>query len=277
MIAETVDKFTVLAREKIDHLEKTPLAVAVSAMMAGAYIGIGLILALSAGSSASPAYRSLLMGLVFGIGLVLVTFSGAELFTGYALYLTFGLLRRRVNGIEALRALLFVWGGNLAGALVLSGIFTLGGDGSLLANAHPFLFDYVGHKIEPAALQLLCRAALCNWLVCLSIWTAARVTNVVAKLLVISWCLIAFVTCGFEHCVANMTAFLLALFAEPGQVALVPGMLRNLLVVTLGNILGGSIFVAIGYVLVGRSDLKRTPEALPARLGQGLDKAARAL
>ncbi len=97
MIAETVAQFTALAREEANHVRVSPVPVAVGAMMAGAYIWIGIIVALSVGSTASAVYRPLLMGLVFGIALVLVVFSGAELFTGYAHYMMFGLLGRTVR------------------------------------------------------------------------------------------------------------------------------------------------------------------------------------
>lgn len=193
MIAETVAQFNALAREKADHVRVSPMPVAVGAMMAGAYIGIGIILALSVGSMASAEYRPLLMGLVFGIALVPVVFSDAELFTGYAFYMTFGLLGRTVRWREVLGAGAYVWIGNLAGTLVLAALFTADGDGTLLAGRQPYLFDYVVHKNDAVPIQLFCRAVLCNWLVCFTIWTAARIENEAAKLIVIACCLLAFV------------------------------------------------------------------------------------
>lgn len=230
-------------------------------MLGGAYIGVALILALTVGSASGPAYRSLLMGLVFGIGLILVIFAGAELFTGYALYMTFGLLHRTVDWKETLRAWAFVWLGNLIGAAVLSAVFVAGGTGSLLAAPHPFLFEYTDHKISADMVQLFCRAALCNWLVCLAIWTAARVGSESAKMIAMAWCLLAFVACGFEHSVANMTAFSLSLFAggTSGTVVMLAGGAYNLVVVTLGNLAGGGIFVALAYAAVARSEISRKP------------------
>src|ERR1051326_1253573 len=86
------------------------------------------------------------------------------------------------------------------------------------------------------ALELFARAILCNWLVCLAIWTSARMTNDTAKCIVIFWCLYAFIASGFEHSIANMTLFAIALLApHPASVTLA-GMGWNLLWVSLGNI-----------------------------------------
>ena len=98
-------------------------------------------------------------------------------------------------------------------------------------------------------VELIARAALCNWLVCLALWMAARTTNDTAKAIVIFWCLFAFIASGFEHSVANMTLLSIALLGEHPDTVSLAGMGHNLLWVTLGNIIGGSVFMALGYWL----------------------------
>ena len=105
------------------------------------------------------------------------------------------------------------------------------------------------YKMSSPIVDLIARAILCNWLVCLALWMSARTSNDAAKCIVIFWCLFAFIASGFEHSVANMTLLSLALLgSHPESVSLV-GMFYNLLWVTVGNIIGGSIFMGLGYWL----------------------------
>src|ERR1051325_10707813 len=87
------------------------------------------------------------------------------------------------------------------------------------------------------------RGILANWLVCLAVWCAMRTTSDVAKLVLIFWCLFAFIGAGFEHSIANMTLLALALFQSHGETITWMGYLQNLVPVTLGNIVGGAIMV----------------------------------
>ena len=102
-------------------------------------------------------------------------------------------------------------------------------------------------KMELPATALIARGALCNWLVCLALWMSLRVSSDSAKCIVIAWCLLAFIAAGFEHSVANMTVHLLALFGPSNEAISILGATYNLVWVTLGNIIGGSVFVGFAY------------------------------
>ena len=101
--------------------------------------------------------------------------------------------------------------------------------------------------MELPASALFARGILCNWLVCLALWMAMRVSSESAKCIVIAWCLLAFIAAGFEHSVANMTVHLLALFGPSNDAVSLFGAAHNLLWVTLGNVVGGSVFVGLAY------------------------------
>ena len=101
--------------------------------------------------------------------------------------------------------------------------------------------------MNDSALALFARAILCNWLVCLAIWMSARVNSDSAKCIVIFWCLLAFIASGFEHSVANMTLLGLSLVGNHPATVSVGGFAWNMLWVTLGNIVGGAVFVAGAY------------------------------
>ena len=249
--AETVLDFARLARTKADALKGSPLGFAVAAMMAGAYVGMGILLIFSVGQPADPSVRSLVMGMSFGIALTLVVFAGSELFTGHTMCMTFGRLVRTVSTTELCCCWGASWLGNLGGSALLAALFVAGGGGTVLeAGGNDLLHAVAAKKMHAPAMELLVRAMLCNWLVCLAIWTAARTKNDAAKCILIFWCLYAFIAAGFEHSVANMTVFAVALLSEHPETLTVTAAGRNLLWVTLGNSISGTVFMAIGYWLV---------------------------
>jgi len=112
--------------------------------------------------------------------------------------------------------------------------------------------------------ELFFRGLLCNVLVCLAVWTAARTKEDLAKLVLIFWCLFGFIGAGFEHSVANMTLLGLGLFV-PHDPALVSwaGFARNLLPVTIGNFVGGALFVAGAYWFATRESAAAVARPAP--------------
>lgn len=255
---QTCDNFAEFAKRKAEAMKRAPLGFLVGCMLAGAYIGIALILALtcSAGVPAESGLRPLITGSVFGIGLLLVLFAGADMYTGYVMYVIFGLARRTITITDAIALLVFVWVGNLIGGALFSWLFNATG-GGIVYSAKSYLHDYVMHKEVVGWVPLLAKATLCNWLVCLAIWTPARLQNELAKIAAMAWCLLAFVACGFEHSVANMTATLVGLMAPPAIGFGTPVLAAyNLGIVTLGNFIGGAVLVAGAYLVYASADQK---------------------
>ena len=222
----------------------------VSASLAGAYVGVAVVLLISVSSplfaDESPMTR-LVQGAVFGVALVLVVFAGAELFTGNAMTMLQGVRARTVQR----RDLAAVWAaslfGNLAGSLAFAAVVNAGGTldggpGEALVEA------MVTAKNVAAGPQLFWRAVLCNLLVCLALWMAGRVQGDVAKVLVIWFALLAFIGSGFEHSVANMTIFGLGIFEGHATAA---DLFRNLAWTVPGNVLGGGLLVGVTYSWLG--------------------------
>lgn len=252
-VEETCVWFSRTGARKVAAMRRSPLGFTVASMLGGAYIGIALVLALTVSSGLPAGARPLAAGAVFGLGLLLVLFAGAELFTGAVMYAAFGLARGTVRLPETVAMLLWVWIGNLVGSAILAWVFSTGGGGAIFAAPSAFLHDYVAHKIDVGAGALVARASLCNWLVCLAIWMPARLKGEGAKILAMAWCLLAFVASGFEHSVANMTLFSLAALSPVHPISL-SGAAHNLLWVTVGNVLGGSLLVAFAYLSVARTE-----------------------
>jgi formate/nitrite transporter FocA (FNT family) len=93
MFLETVNQFATVATTKIAFLRRSPLGFWLSSMMAGAYVGLGIILIFCVGANVDPSIRPIVMGASFGIALTLVIFAGSDLFTGHTMFMTFGWLR----------------------------------------------------------------------------------------------------------------------------------------------------------------------------------------
>ena len=255
-IPEALAESAELARTKAASVIRLPRFL-VSAMLAGAYIGIGIVvLAAAAGpflAASSPAAK-LVSGAVFGIALTLCVMAGAELFTGNVMIMLQGAIAGSVNAVE----LSLVWAatlvGNLGGSLLFAWMVDKGG--TLYAKtatggpgpAGALIDSAVKAKNAATGPQLFWRAVLCNLLVCLAVWMAARTRSDAAKTIVIWWCLLAFIVAGFEHSIANMTVFGLAIFVHHAAFS---DLLRNLAWTVPGNMVGGGLLVAYN-VIAGR-------------------------
>ncbi|MBR0308084.1 MAG: formate/nitrite transporter family protein [Mogibacterium sp.] len=250
------DEFTTAANGaagKLKLLNSNPLGYFLLSMLAGAYIGFGILLVFTlSGALAGAPYTKLVMGCCFGVALSLVVIAGAELFTGNNLVMTAGVLRKTVTLGDACKLWAVCWLGNLAGSVLLALIFAMTGlysDATLSA-----MTTAAAGKMTAGFLPLLTRGILCNMLVCLAVWCGFRAKSDAGKLIMIFWCLLAFFATGFEHSVANMTLLTLSLLNNGGNEAIsFGGYCFNLIVVTIGNMIGGILFVALPYSAASKS------------------------
>lgn len=257
------------------ELVRTPGLFLVRTMLAGAYIGIGVLIMVTAGGPlvvAGSPWAPLVQGAVFGIALTIVLVAGGELATSAMMILTQGAIAGRVGWGRAGAVLLACLGGNLLGALVFAAL--LAGSGVLAPEtaAGQNIARMIEHKAEATTLQLVVRGVLCNLMVCLAVWCWARLRSEVARILVVFACVLVFITSGFEHVVANMTTFWFGLLTGvPG--ATVGEFARNVLAVGVGNTLGGAVLVGAAYAYGARpapADDATVPTAdgaVPAQAG----------
>lgn len=232
--------------------------------LAGAYIAFGGLLAEVttgglAAAGAPPGIVKLLFGATFPVGLMLVVIAGSELFTGNNMYMPFGILAGKASWMGLIRNWVGSWVFNLIGALFvayvlayLTGILTadpwaagaitiaktkaLGGAQFLAAGKTVTSYTWT---------QVFFRAIGCNWLVCLAVYMAIASDDIIGKLIGIWFPIMAFVAIGFEHVVANMFFIPMGIFL--GGVTWSQFFLNNMVPATLGNIIGGGIFVAAIY------------------------------
>ena len=216
----------------------------VLAILAGTFIGFGAaaFTAVMTGVDTSFGPSRLLGGVVFSLGLILVVVGGAELFTGNAL-MVMAVVEKRISKQRLFRNWAVVYFGNLIGASMLALAFGL--SGILEGAIGQMAIALAEAKADLSVLEAVVRGILCNALVCLAIWLTFAARTVAGKILAILWPISAFVLLGLEHSVANMYFFPQA-WAAGGQVTLVAAS-SNLLSVTIGNILGGGLGVALAY------------------------------
>lgn len=238
-------------QKKIKLLQTNLTGYFLSSMLAGLYVGLGIILIFSIGgflSAAQSPFTKTVMGISFGIALSLVIIAGAELFTGNVFVMTAGLARKGVTWAQAGWLLLVSYVGNLAGSVLLAYVYFL--TGLSTGPVGEFIAKTSATKMGLPFGQLFFRGVLCNILVCLAVWSSFRCKEEVAKLIMVFWCLFAFITAGFEHSVANMTLLAIALFNPAGAAVSVGGYVYNLVAVSLGNMVGAVLFLAIPYSLI---------------------------
>ena len=258
------------------------------AVLAGAFISLGAVFATTVGaggiavtaSGGETAYvaglpyglNRLLVGLVFCLGLVLVVIGGAELFTGNNL-IVMAWASGKVKGRALLRNWVVVYLGNFVGSIGTVILMFLTRQYTFGANSVGIAALKIGvAKVDFTFLQAVALGILCNTLVCLAVWMTFSARSTLDKIAAIIFPISAFVTAGFEHSVANMYFVPYALFIkmfDPVYIALIGGeisnldmltwqafVLNNLIPVTIGNIIGGAVFVAAVYwAIFLRSDM----------------------
>jgi nitrite transporter len=245
MSQSDVSSFAEQSQAKATRLDQTPLGYFILSVLAGAYLGFAITLIFSVGAPfaaiGSPAFK-LVMGAAFGVALSLVIFAGSELFTGNNMVCAIGALRGSISWGTLARIFGVSLLGNLAGSLWLAWLVAQSG-----VMSQPPQIDLImkvaTSKMTLSAWELVIRGILCNWLVCLAVWMAGRTTNDAAKLVLIFWCLLAFVGSGFEHSIANQSLLGIALLLPHPDSVTWLGLLWNQAFVILGNVIGGSVFV----------------------------------
>lgn len=238
-------------------------------ILAGCYIAFGAYASTMASFNlvsdpSSFGLGKVVAAAVFPVGLMLVVLCGAELFTGNCLMVT-GLLDKRFGIGSLLRNWLIVYTGNLAGSLLMAALINYAGllgsgDGLLGAITIKTAIGKCGLDFGKAFVL----GILCNWMVCLAIWMATGAQSSVGKMLAVWFCIGLFIIGGFEHSVANMYFIPSGIIASANAdwVSLL-GLdisnlswgnffVKNLLPVTLGNIVGGGFFVGTMYWVTSR-------------------------
>ncbi len=257
-IAETVAQSVGVAKATSPWI-----TVFILGILAGAYIGFGGLLSTTVtfdmASKWGIGFTKILGGASFSVGLMLVVIAGAELFTGNNLMVS-SVLSREISFNTMLKRWGVVFFANFIGSILVALLFYFSGlwktgDGALGVAAIKVAY----HKVTLSFSEALWRGIGCNWLVCLAVWMALASRQTIGKIFAIFFPITAFVAIGFEHSVANMYFIPAGIMLRYGaslsglegidlsQLNVINFLWKNLLPVTIGNIIGGAVFVGMSY------------------------------
>ncbi len=230
---------------------------------AGMFIGFAGVAATTASATVeNPSLAKLLGAIVFPAGMAMVLVAGSELFTGNNLIII-SVLEKKVKVAEMLKNWLMVFLGNFIGAAFVAVLVVYGHIPDLFSRVlAEKMVASANARVHMSFLDAVVRGILCNILVCIAVWAAFAAKKVSGKLLMSFWPVMIFVLCGFEHSIADIYFGIAGILTaqEYGIAAqglhMASFLLRCLLPVTIGNIIGGAGIVGFGYWLVY---LRHTP------------------
>lgn len=244
-------------------------------MLAGGFIAFGAATSSVAAHHISDVGTArVTAGTIFPVGLMMIILIGGELFTGDCLMVT-GIWNKKYRVTEMIRVLAIVWISNLVGAVIVTALVSNSGiyaysDGGLGAYLIKTAYGKCG--IEP--IRAFCSGILCNILVCAAVLMSNAARNVIGKIAAIFFPIMAFVVGGWEHCVANMFYIPAGIMAAANSEYVAKasewyglsarqianrvnfgGFFSNIIPVTLGNIVGAMLFVALPLYLIHKDDI----------------------
>jgi len=251
MFHEEITTVAKAASTKFAFLRNNSVGYLISSMFAGVFVGFGILLIFTiSGLMDGISYSKIIMGMVFGGVLCMVIIAGAELFTGNNFVMAVGISERTVSITNAMKLWAVSLLGNWLGSVLLSILFV--GTGLASSMVGEVIASSASAKMSMPFLPLFLRSVLCNVLVCLAVWASFRAKSEIGKIVLMFWCLFVFITVGFEHSIANMTVLTIALLKPFSAAISISGYFYNMLVVILGNMIGGIFFVALPYVVISK-------------------------
>ena len=239
-------------------LQMRPLEYLVRAMLAGIFIGFAIIFTLKAINGlymAESPVATLVGGLTFGVALVLIVYGGAELFTGNTMYFTTATMRGYTTKMDTMKVWLICLIGNGLGGLAFALLFSQTGIIQEL-GMNNWLFSVSETKIHHTTWEIFTRAIFCNWMVCLAIFIPKNMKNELAQIMMMMVLVAVFFASGFDHVIANMALFSIALVVPHPDTITFAGAMHNLLPALAGNIIGGAVFMGMIYTWLNKGKLE---------------------
>ncbi|QDP39912.1 formate/nitrite transporter family protein [Radiobacillus deserti] len=224
------------------------------AALAAMFIGFGVIVAFKTGNYFYAEHSPLaypLAALTFGMAIILIAYGGGDLFTGNTFYYTVAALWGKMKWNKVFTLWSGTYVGNLIGAAIFAFlIYTTGLFDD--ASVNGFLLSVAEKKINTPIVELFFRGILCNWLVCLAFFIPMTLKGDGPKLFTMMLFVFGFFISGYEHSIANMCTFAIALVLDHPETIDLMGVVRNLIPVTIGNIIGGNFLMGWMYNFVNK-------------------------
>jgi nitrite transporter len=243
-----------LALKKFKIYKQSVLRYLLRSMLASMFIGFGVIVAFKTGNFFYMEHSPLtypMAAFTFGAAIILIAYGGGDLFTGNTFYYTYAALRRKMAWLDVTKMWINSYIGNILGAAAFALlIYTTGLFDESSVNS--FLLSVVEKKMTEPQWELFYRAILCNWLVCLAFFVPMSLQGDGPKMFAMMLFVFCFFISGYEHSIANMCTFAIALVLPHQEAISMSGVLYNLVPVTIGNLIGGTIFMGVMYHYVNK-------------------------
>lgn len=219
------------------------------AILASLFIGFGVIVAFKAGNffyvEHSPfAYP--MAAFTFGVAIILIAYGGGDLFTGDTFYYTYAAIRKKMAWKVVGKLWAYSYVGNIIGAILFALLIYATGlfrDPSV----NGFLISVAKSKTLVPTSELFFRGILCNWLVCLAFFLPYRAKGDGPKMFIMMLLVFCFFISGYEHSIANFVTFSISMATQHPDAVTFKGIIHNIIPVTIGNLIGGSLFMATMY------------------------------
>jgi nitrite transporter NirC len=244
-----------LALKKQNVYKQSKFRYLLRSILASLFIGFGVIVAFKTGNLFYLVESPLtypMAAITFGAAIILIAYGGADLFTGNTFYFTYTALQKKLEWAIVAKLLSMSYIGNILGAILFAVLIYFTG----LFNDHSvnsFLFSVVDQKMNTPWLELFFRGILCNWLVCLAFFIPMTLKSEGAKIFTMVLLVFCFFISGYEHSIANMCTFAISLVLNHPDTITFNGVIHNLVPVTLGNMIGGSLLMGVFYHYVNQS------------------------
>jgi len=237
------------AQASAQMVQHRPMEYLIRAMLAGIYLGFATIFCLK---TVNRMYMDLepmtgfVAAILFGVALVMIVYGGAELFTGNTMYFTISTLTGYTSVKTTLRVWTFCFIGNALGGLFFALLMAPTGIIQELGMQN-WLFALVEGKMNHTTIEIFFRAILCNWMVCMAIFLPKTLKNEFAQIFTLMLLVSVFFVSSFEHVIANLVSFSLVLIIPHPETITIGKAIHNLIPATLGNIIGGALFMGALY------------------------------
>ena len=247
-----IDVLCKLGNIKYNLMKNDPFRFFIRAFMAGAYLGIAAILSYTLGALLNDhsVVGKIAVAGTFGIGLVAIVYLGAELFTGNCFVTIMPVLKGELKFRSIIPMWMTCYLGNMVGIALICFLFIKSGSQETIMI--PYLEGVMQAKLNFNVVELLIRGVLCNFIVCVAAYSGVKIKDETAKLIVIMILVMTFVLSGFEHCIANGGIFAMGM-TQLGSTIDWTLMPLHMLISSLGNILGGSVLLAIPIYIMFRT------------------------
>lgn len=249
MYTSDINTVSQAAANKADMCNKKLGKFFIRSIMAGFYIVVAVLLSNITAAVLYPTYpqfAKIAGAVLFSIAIILIVFIGGELFTGNNMTMALGVYNRSCKIIDLIKVWVISYIGNFVGAFVFSGIFVASGASKQIIT--DYFNTFMTNKLSISPMELFLRGILCNFLVCLSVWTGTRMKTESGKIIVMMCVIMTFIISGFEHCIANMGIFSMGYMLLDGLEMLL--IMKSMFFVTLGNMVGGAVMLALPLKLM---------------------------